>query len=214
MQKIKNIIVGFLVSFVGSIPLGYLNIIGYEIYIKKGLSATFQYLIGVIIIEGFVIYAALIFTSFLTQNSNWIKRIEIFTIIFLLILGLSFFINDTYSNKNDSSVYTGYSSFLTGVILNCLNFIQIPFWTGWNLYLINNQYITTKSSEKFFYIIGTLLGTFFGMLGLILGLHYFSKNNSYLNEGLILKIIPLIFFFLALIQIIKFYKKYYNTIKK
>ncbi|WP_262489892.1 hypothetical protein [Flavobacterium oreochromis] len=31
-QKLKNITIGFAISFVGSIPLGYLNIIGLEYF--------------------------------------------------------------------------------------------------------------------------------------------------------------------------------------
>jgi hypothetical protein len=38
MKAIKNIFIGFLVSFIGSIPLGYLNVIGFEIYSKLGVS--------------------------------------------------------------------------------------------------------------------------------------------------------------------------------
>ena len=61
MVNIKNILVGFLVSFIGSIPLGYLNVIGFEIYKYQGLTTTIFYLLGVICIEFFVIYCTLIF---------------------------------------------------------------------------------------------------------------------------------------------------------
>ena len=214
MLKLKNIVVGFLISFVGSIPLGYLNIIGYEIYIKKGLDSTIQYLFGVVIIEAIVIFSTLIFANILTQKKQWMKRIELFTIVFLLILASSFFLNQDNSNVNSKSIYTSYYPFITGIILSCLNFIQIPFWTGWNLYLINNKYITIEKAQKFFYLFGTLIGTFFGMLGLILALHFFSKDNSIVNQQLISKVIPLVFFGLAVFQIFKFYRKYYSISNK
>ena len=51
MQNIKNIFVGFLVSFIGSIPLGYLNVVGFDIYAQKGLISTVFYLLGVVIVE-------------------------------------------------------------------------------------------------------------------------------------------------------------------
>lgn len=210
MKNLKNIVVGFLVSFVGSIPLGYLNIIGYEIYSKKGFPNTVEYLIGVVIVEAVVIYATLLFADVLTQQKKWLKRIELFTIVFLLILGASFFLNQDQNSTATSSVYTNYLPFFTGLILSALNFIQIPFWTGWNLYLINNGYISVEKTNKFYYLFGTLFGTFFGMLGLIFALHYFTKNSGYVDAGMISKIFPIIFFALALFQIIKFYKKYYS----
>jgi len=64
MQIIKNILVGFLVSFIGSIPLGYLNVVGYDVYRNTGLNATIHYLLGVILIEFFVIFG----TLFLPKN--------------------------------------------------------------------------------------------------------------------------------------------------
>jgi hypothetical protein len=75
MQIVKNILVGFVVSFVGSIPLGYLNIIGFEIYKQQGISTTVFYLLGVIFIEFFVIYFTLIFANTLTFNIKFTKYI-------------------------------------------------------------------------------------------------------------------------------------------
>ena len=209
MQKLKNILVGFLVSFVGSIPLGYLNVIGYEIYSKKGLTNTIHYLIGVVLVEAVVIYATLLFAKVLTQQVKWMKRIEIFTILFLLVLASSFFFGQ--SDATSSSVYTYYLPVVTGMILSSLNFIQIPFWTGWNLYLINNKYINIEYSNKFFYLFGTVLGTFLGMLSLILAVNYFANKASFVNSNTIFNVFPVLFFALALFQIIKFYKKYYNN---
>ncbi|MBC7523160.1 MAG: hypothetical protein H7239_01785 [Flavobacterium sp.] len=210
MITLKNVVVGFLVSFVGSIPLGYLNIIGYEIYTKKGLNNTIQYLIGVVIIEAIVIYATVVFAALLTRKKQWMKWIEVFTIFFLLLLASTFFINNDNSGTDVKSVYTNYLPLVTGIILSSLNFIQIPFWTGWNLYLINNKYITIEKFYKYFYLTGTLFGTFFGMLSLILGLYYFSNASAMINPKTISKAIPIVFFGLAVFQIFKFYRKYYS----
>lgn len=208
MIQAKNILVGFLVSFVGSIPLGYLNIIGYEIYLKKGFSNTVDYLLGVVVVEAIVIFATLLFADVITRQKKWLKRIEIFTIVFLIILGASFFLNQNNANSEAQSVYTNYLPFVTGIILSSLNFIQIPFWTGWNLYLINNNYIKTHNYHKYFYLIGTLFGTFCGMLGLILAIHYFTKKSGFMDASMLTKIFPIIFFTLAIVQMVKFYKKY------
>ena len=70
MVKIKNIFVGFLISFIGSIPLGYLNVVGYEVYKNFGLNQTIFYLLGVISIEFIVIYFALLFANQLIENKK------------------------------------------------------------------------------------------------------------------------------------------------
>ena len=207
MQKLKNGSIGFLVSFIGSIPLGYLNLIGYEIYSKKGFQNTIEYLLGVVFIEGIVIYLTLQFANFLTNQKKWIKRIDVFTIVFLLLLSSSFFLK---SDKTAAaSVYTSYLPFFTGLVLSSFNFIQIPFWTGWNLYLVNSNYISAEKENKYFYVLGTLCGTFCGMLSLILGINYFSQSGSFINQVFISKAIPVVFFGLAIFQLIQFYRKYY-----
>ncbi|WP_310378492.1 hypothetical protein [Flavobacterium sp.] len=213
MIQLKNILVGFLVSFVGSIPLGYLNIVGFEIYSKFGINSLFFFLFGVMSVEVFVIYFTLIFANSLVNNKKLMKFIEIFAVFFLLIMAYSFYSHSklTGTNQDYLSSYIAYSPFLIGVLLNCLNFLQVPFWTGWNLYLINSNYILVDKNLKFYYIAGTLFGIFLGMLALILALHSISQNSGSITQYFMPVIIPLFFIGLALFQVYKVYKKYFKA---
>ena len=213
MKALKNIFVGFLVSFIGSIPLGYLNVIGFEIYSKLGMNSLIFFLLGVIFVEMFVIYFTLIFAKQLVNNKKLMKIIDFFAVFFLLILGYSF-----YSNSNQTAgqqgileKYTMYSPFFIGILLNSINFIQVPFWTGWNLYLMNGNYISTIKMLKLYYVSGTLIGIFFGMLTLILILNTLSQNTTSFSKYVIPIIIPSFFVVLAFVQMIKVYKKYYRN---
>lgn len=210
MQKIKNIFVGFLVSFIGSIPLGYLNIVGYDVFQKFGINETIFYLLGVISIEFFVIYFTLIFANKLIENKKLLKFIEAFSIVFMFLLAYIFFSSASKETANQSVLekYVDYSPFVVGLILSCLNFIQIPFWTSWNLYLLNGNYIEVSNSRKYFYVLGTVLGTFCGMLVLILSLDFVTNQTDFLAKYLMKAIIPLVFVILGLLQAFKFYKKY------
>ena len=207
MQNIKNILVGFLVSFIGSIPLGYLNVVGFEIYERRGLEQTQFYLTGVVLIEFFVIFATLIFANKLNSNIKLLKFIEAFSIIFMFVLAYVFYSSASSEDAN-SNVFSnvGQSFFLTGLLYSSLNFIQIPFWLSWNLYLLNGNYIEVSNSRKHFYV----FGTFFGMLTLILSLHYFATNVNFLSKYLMQIIIPLVFLGLGIFQAIKFYRKYFK----
>jgi threonine/homoserine/homoserine lactone efflux protein len=208
MKALKNVIVGFLVSFIGSVPLGYLNLIGFEIYSKSGIYSLIYYLIGIAFIEVFVIYFTLIFAKKMLQNKKVLKWIEIFSIVFLLILACTFFLKNENNNQNLLVKYISYSPFFIGIILSSLNFIQIPFWIGWNLYLVNEKYITVDNNLKIIYIIGTLLGTFFGMLCFVLFLNFVDANID-TNKFSICNFIPFLFLGMAVFQIYKFWKKYY-----
>ena len=212
MKALKNLFVGFVVSFVGSIPLGYLNIVGFEIYSKFGMNSLIFFLFGIMAVEVFVIYYSLIFANQLVNNKKLMKAIEIFAIFFLLILAYSFYSHSNESQKDSDYLkeYVTYSPFLIGVFLNSLNFLQVPFWTGWNLYLINSNYITVEKKLKYFYVVGTLIGIFLGMLGLILALNSISQNSGSITKYVMPVIIPLFFVGLAVLQVYKVYKKYFK----
>ncbi len=211
MQSLKNIAVGFLVSFVGSIPLGYLNVVGFKIYNSSGITPTFLYLFGVICIEFFVIYLTLIFANKLASNTKLLKFIEAFSVLFMFVLAYVFYSSGNSDNIDSTVFKNAYDSwFLTGIVLSCLNFIQIPFWLSWNLYLLNGNYIEVEKSRKYFYVFGTITGTFCGMLVLILSLNYFANNVDFLSKYLMQIIIPLVFLVLGIFQALKFYKKYNN----
>ena len=207
MKALKNIIVGFLVSFVGSIPLGYLNVIGFEIYSKNNFKDLILYLVGVIIVEGIIIYATLFFAKKLSENKKLLKFIEIFSIVFMFFLASLFFFNHAQPVTGYKKFIFTYAPMLVGLLLSGLNFIQIPFWLGWNLYLINNKYIEIESNIKFLYVFGTLLGTFFGMLCFVLALQLLSAPNGLVNSKTINLIIPIIFFALGCFQLIKYFRK-------
>ena len=207
MKALKNIVVGFLVSFVGSIPLGYLNIVGFEIYTKKDLLSLLGFLIGVIIVEGMVIYATLLFAKKLSENEKLLKFIEIFSIVFMFTLAAVFFLDHSKPISDSKKIIFAHAPLIIGLLFSALNFIQIPFWLGWNLYLINNKYIQISSNIKLFYLLGTISGTFCGMLSFILMLDLLSNKGGILSANTIGFIIPIFFFAMGCFQLVKHLRK-------
>lgn len=213
MKKLKNISVGFLVSFLGSVPLGYLNLVGLEIYAKSGFHNLVYFLFGVIFIETFVIYFTLLFAKELIKNRKLMKIIDLFSVGFMLTLAFVFYLN--FNHPAESNYYLGryliYSPFIIGVILNGFNFLQLPFWTSWNLYLLNEKYITIQRKLKYYYIAGTLMGIFTGMLSVIIILQSVLQDTNQFAKGILPVFIPLFFIALAGIQLFKVYKKYFSV---
>jgi hypothetical protein len=212
MQKLKNIFVGFLISFIGSVPLGYLNVVGYEVYKKFGWNETILYLLGVISIEFWVIFLTLLFAKQLMNNQKLLKYIEGFSVLFMFVLAYTFYASASSSTSNQSILekYINYSPYVVGIVLSCLNFIQIPFWLAWNLYLLNAKYIEVSKINRYFYIFGTLVGTLSGMMVLIVSLNYVTNQTDFLSKYLMKIIIPLVFSGLGIFQGYKFYKKYFK----
>jgi hypothetical protein len=210
MKPFRNITAGFLVSFVGSLPLSYLNIVGVEVFSKFGINPLVSYLIGVVIVQTIVVYCTVIFANQLVGNKKLMKGIDFFAIFFLLLLAYLFYAhsNQAVEEHNYLDGYVQYSPFLIGMVLCALNFLQIPFWMAWNLYLMNANHISLHRKLKFHYIFGTLLGTFFGMLGAIVVLDSLSQTTFPFSKYIMPIGIPLFFLVLAFLQIFKIYKKY------
>ncbi|RZJ74031.1 MAG: hypothetical protein EOO45_09680 [Flavobacterium sp.] len=211
MKILKNIAVGFGISFIGSIPLGYLNVIGYAVYNRLGPAGLIWFILGVMSVEVIVIYLTLIFAKKLSKKRKLLRFIEMFSIFFMLLLAAIFYFSSGEKTDGDGTLdkYIQYSPYIIGVLLACVNFIQLPFWTGWNLYLLSGNYIVTGRYLKFYYIAGTLCGTFAGMLGFVYLLKLITHNSESISNNLTGIILPLIFLGLGIFQAYKYYRKYY-----
>jgi hypothetical protein len=209
IKAIKNIGVGFGISFMGSIPLGYVNVVGYELYTAKGFISLLPFLGGVIAEEAVVIYLTLAFAEKLSKGGRLVKAMEIFSIAFLLGLSAYFYFRHSEPGQPSGPAYLSYAPFLAGAVLNAVNFMQFPFWTGWNLYFVSNSYIFIDDKKRYLYIVSALVGTFAGMLLFILGLHYLADSITGLSHYLMTLIVPSIFLALAIFQGYKFYRKYH-----
>ncbi|OAZ03257.1 hypothetical protein [Flavobacterium succinicans] len=210
MPILKNLFFGFLVSFLGSLPLGYLNIVGVAILAhSKWQSLTF-YLLGVILVEVLVVYGTILFVNRLVINKKWMRNIDFFAIFFLLGLALAFRLSSRYSVTSVDFLkqYVAYSSFVIGLVLCALNFLQIPFWVGWNLYLVNANRIVLTHRLKHFYLLGIVLGTFWGMLLAIVVLDSLAQENFFFSSYILPVFIPVFFVVLAIFQTKKVYQKY------
>jgi hypothetical protein len=201
--------VGFVVSFLGSLPFGYLNLIGFQIYTQKDFMSLIYYLFGIITVESIVIYVTLIFAAKLNSNRKLFQFIEAFSIVFLFLLAYLFYSQSEVSEQNTLTKYLNYSPFVIGVICNGVNFMQIPFWLSWNLYVINAKYIDTTKKSQPYYVLGTLGGSFIGIFTIVMVLNYAKESTSFVSQHLVSLLIPLFFLVLGFYQVFKFCKKYF-----
>ena len=210
MRILKNLFFGFLVSFLGSLPLGYLNIVGVAILAHSKWQSLVLYLLGVILVEVVVVYGTIFFVNQLVANKKWMKNIDFFAIFFLLGLAVVFRLssNDTAAYVGFLKEYAAYSSFFIGLVLCALNFLQIPFWVGWNLYLVNANRIVLTHRLQHFYLLGIIFGTFLGMFLAIVVLDSLAQKNFSFTSFILSIFIPIFFLILAFFQMKKVYQKH------
>jgi len=211
MKFFKTFLAGMVVSFIGSVPLGYLNIIGSNIYMADGAAHLLFYLLGIIAIEAIVIAITLYFAKWLIQKKKLIFWLEMTTVLFLVFLAGNFYLASESPEQTNlitpiGKTWTGV--FIFGVVMSALNVIQLPFWAGWNVYLLANGYIQESKLSAILYLIGALSGTMAGMTVFAIVVSKASGAASPFLEGKMHLLIPILFLSLAALQVLKMVKKF------
>ena len=78
------------------------------------------------------------------------------------------------------------------------------------MYLLNENYISSEKKQPIIYVLGTLLGTFLGMLALIMGLKQVTETRV-VNPNFITNKIWILFLGLALFQVFQLFRKSKKT---
>ena len=214
MRSLKNLAVGFVVSLVGSLPMGYMNIVALKIFNAQGMPSLISFLSGVVIIEFFLILITLKSIQWLLTHEKIVKASELLSIFFIVLIALSFYAEPTKDSSGgnlSSHLLLAYPPLVLGLILNALNFVQIPFWTGWNIYLINAEMIDVKGARKYAYVTGTSAGTFSGIMLFVLFFQQIYVTASGFSTSLARHFFPVILLVMAAFQAFRFYKKHYKN---
>ncbi|MFK5957396.1 MAG: hypothetical protein QM495_00840 [Lutibacter sp.] len=206
---IKNTFaLGFFISLMGTLPLGYLNVIGLQLLLEKGNWATTFFILGIVFIEFFVLKIASLAAKWLVEQKKFLLFIDIFTIIFFSSIAFYFYFNiGNEKNFSISKLQLVQFPFILGLVLNSLNFMQWPYWSGMYLYLFRTEKIKPNTRQNTIFIIGALLGTFVGMMLFAQTGNYFLINKKALIGKYLNSIFTLLFAGLALIQLINMFRK-------
>ncbi|MGJ8744888.1 hypothetical protein [Polaribacter sp.] len=204
--KNNPFLLAFVISLVGSLPLGYLNVIGLQILVEQGHVAIVSFIFGIIAIEFFVLKIVSFAANWLVNQKKLLLAIDVFTILFFLSIAL-YFMSNINNNESFSVSQLQFAKypFLLGVVLNGLNAIQWPYWSGIYIYIFRTNSLKTTKKANYIFIIGALIGTGLGMLLFAYTGHYILVENNieitqYLNPAF-----ALLFLILTSIQIVKMF---------
>lgn len=204
---------GFGVSFLGSLPLGTLNITAFQIAAITGVSKAITFAMGVILIELIAVRISLLFTDQLTSIT---RKAPTYALLFMAgFLTYLAWRNFDVMGSNSHLVNTATlfplikSTFLLGIVLSVLNPLHIPFWSTWNSVLKVRNILDSSRGMYTIYIVGIGIGSVAGLLIFILsGKIIFESYRQYSNWMAFL--IGCSYLSLAVYFIIKFYRKTNN----
>lgn len=205
MPKIIRIFFwGLIISFLGSLPLGTLNVAAMQIGIQESIRDAMYFSLGSLLVEMIYVRGSLVGIDWVRKQQKLMKAMEWITLGIVLALAVGSFVaalKDGGETKN-VMLQNNMHRFLLGMFMCAINPVQIPFWFGWSTVLFSKNILEPNRAQYNSYIIGIGLGTLAGNCVFIFGgqwmVQKISNSEKYLNW-----VIGGIFLLTAIIQLIK-----------
>lgn len=197
-------LLGFIISLMGALPLGYINVIGLQILLEQGTAAVISFISGIVFIEFFVLKTVSFGAKWFVKQTKLLLFIDFFTIVFFLLIA-GYFIRNIGNQENFSlsTLKLVQFPFILGLLLNSLNFIQWPYWSGIYIYLFRTKKLDPRCNDNSIFIMGAMLGTFLGMLVFAQSGKYILVENKIDMNRYLNPVFATLFLVLAVAQIAK-----------
>ncbi len=197
-----------LVSFLGSLPLGTLNILAMKISVEETVWAAMLFSFGSLLVEIIYVRLSLVAMDWVRKQEKIFRILEWVTLGIVLALAIASFYAAMHPTVGDDKRESlpAMNRFLFGVVMCAVNPVQIPFWFGWSTVLFTKKILLPRTDHYNTYIGGIGIGTFIGNCVFIFGgLLIASKIKD--NQHVLNWIIGGVFAVTALIQLWRIFKK-------
>ncbi len=203
MPLVKVFFWGLIVSFLGSLPLGTLNVAAMQISVQESVRNAILFALGSLSVEMIYVRVSLVGINWVRKQKKLFRWMEWLTVAIVLALAIgSFAAAMKPEHAKNVILNNNIHRFFLGVMLSAINPMQIPFWFGWSTVLFTKNILIPKNSFYNIYIVGIGLGTLLGNCVFIFGGKWIvSKMNA--NQNMINWIIGGIFAATAVIFLIK-----------
>ncbi|MEO6668491.1 MAG: LysE family transporter [Ferruginibacter sp.] len=189
MPKLVRIFLwGLMISFLGSLPLGTLNVAAMQIGIAEGFRNAILFSFGSLLVEMIYVRVSLVGITWIQKQVRLMKIMEWITFTIIVILAIASFYA-AYHSSGEKQVHiwdkVNVNRFLLGMGMCAINPVQIPFWFGWSTVLFTKKILEPVNIQFNSYIFGIGLGTLAGNCIFIFGgkliVEKISGSQQYLN---------------------------------
>lgn len=192
-----------LISFLGCLPLGILNVAVMQISVSDGVGPAIWFSIGALMVEMIYVRLSLVAMDWVRTQKRLFRWLEWITILILVALMASSFVAALSTTEKENMILSStLPRFWLGVVMSALNPVQIPFWFGWSTVLFTKKLLQPRNDHYNTYIAGIGIGTFIGNMLFIMGglllVGLLEKNTHIIHW-----VIGGIFGITALIQLIR-----------
>jgi len=203
MKLVRIFFTGMGISFLGTLPLGTLNVAAMQISVTDGLRPAIYFAIGALIVETIYVRLSLVAMDWVRKQKKLFRWLQWFTVLIIVALAVSSIVAaaSPHVKKNIILSHTIHRFWL-GIIMSAINPVQIPFWFGWSTALLTKKILQPRTDHYNTYIAGIGLGTFTGFLVFIFG-GQLIVNRLNAHQNVVNWVIGGIFALTAIIMTVK-----------
>jgi threonine/homoserine/homoserine lactone efflux protein len=201
MLYLLAFIVGFITSFIGSIPPGTLNLSVLQLGLEGKTKTALRFALAVSIIEYPYAWIGVQFEYWITSSPAVISNFQLITAIVMTVLGVL----SLWSARRPTNFSNRFneSGFRRGIVLSILNPMAIPFWIGITAYFKAQNWIDLSTTALLHtYVLSTSVGA----MALLTVFVFLAKRLApYVKDSLTVKLIPgIILVILGLYAFVKY----------
>ncbi len=193
-----------LISFLGQLPLGNMNMTATQLTVQEGIKKAWIFGIGIALVEMIYLRLALTGMNWIIQHSLFFKILGWLTVAIFMILGIASFVSAQKQSEEKKGLLlkNNINRFFLGLMISALNPAQLPFWFIWTAYLMNNKILTPGFWEYNVLTAGAGMGTLGGLAVYIHGGNW-AINKMKTSNKTMNKIMGVVFIATALFQLYK-----------
>lgn len=186
MEYLYVFFLGFIFSFIGSIPPGTLNVSILQMSLQGKTGIATRFAIAVAIVEYPYAWIGVQFEYWLTSSPMVVDNFQLIAAIVMTGLGI-FNLIPTKQPTGFAKKFSE-SGFRRGLALSILNPMAIPYWMGFTAYMKAQGWISLSTVGLLhIYVLGTSVGA----LALLTLVIFFAQRLApFVGESKWIKIIP------------------------
>ena len=169
---LMNFASGLLVSFLGTLPLGVLNLTIVRVSLRQGLRPALYFALACALVEFVYSFLSVELTQALIHFPALKPATEVIAALTLLGMGVHYIRKESVASANEKQ---GVHPFWLGTLLSVINVVAFPFWILYTTLLLQNGYVGISGNGfVLLYVLGISVGTVTGLLPFIFGSRYLN----------------------------------------
>jgi threonine/homoserine/homoserine lactone efflux protein len=206
-QLLKIFLTGLGISFLGSLPLGTMNVAATHIAVADGARAALIFAVAAVLVEMIYARVALVAMDRVARHQRLFRMFEWLTVLIIFSLAAGSLLAAIHrSGLGKAMPIHVIHPFLLGILLSATNPLHITFWFGWSAVLLNKHILLPQTANYNIYTVGIAIGSILGYSVFIFGGDYLV-NQLRANQDILNWVIGGILLITAFIQLYRILTK-------